>query len=312
MLRDRRVFVYEKPANNQIELGGTLFRVSSWPFDPKGVGSCETTPDAAAFLVAPFAPIAKGYCSALDSLDRAEQFAGQLAYFRDRPSHHILFDGADCDLIHPCLADSILFKTSSNHRDANVLALPYLIADPGEGPPIDDATVDISFQGSIDTHPIRRALEGYRHSWTGKVVEFFSIGQQFMSLNADARRLLGELYWAQMRRSRFVLCPRGRGLNSRRFFETLAAGRIPVLISDAVKLPLEGLIDYAAFTVRVPEGFVRFVNEHTDRFLESHDLGEASRGARTAYLTYFASGRFMDFLETSLWWSGRVKDARVP
>jgi hypothetical protein len=135
-------------------------------------------------------------CSALDYLEQARLFAGQLAYFPDRPAHHILFDSADCDLIHPCFADSTVFKTSSNHRDTHVLALPYLVRDPGEGPPIDEATVDISFQGSIDTHPIRRALESYRHSWPGKVVEFLSIGQQFHSLNADVRRLLGELYWA--------------------------------------------------------------------------------------------------------------------
>jgi hypothetical protein len=108
------------------------------------------------------------------------------------------------------------------------------------------------------------------------------------------------------------LCPRGRGLNSRRFFETLAAGRIPVLISDAVKLPLEGLIDYSAFTVRVPEGFVRFIHEHIDNFRDTHDLAAASRSARAAYLTYFTSRRFMDFIETSLWWSGRIKDAKLP
>ncbi|MBE7157880.1 MAG: exostosin family protein, partial [Rhodospirillales bacterium] len=33
-------------------------------------------------------------------------------------------------------------------------------------------------------------------------------------------------------RSKFVLCPRGVGTSSIRLFETLAAGRVPVIISD--------------------------------------------------------------------------------
>jgi hypothetical protein len=33
-------------------------------------------------------------------------------------------------------------------------------------------------------------------------------------------------------RSKFVLCPRGHGTSSIRLFETLAAGRVPVVISD--------------------------------------------------------------------------------
>jgi hypothetical protein len=42
-------------------------------------------------------------------------------------------------------------------------------------------------------------------------------------------------------------------LNSIRFFETLAMGRIPILISDDAVLPLEDQIDYAALILRLPE-----------------------------------------------------------
>ena len=38
-------------------------------------------------------------------------------------------------------------------------------------------------------------------------------------------------------RSRFSLCPRGSNPNSVRFWESLAAGAIPILISDGYKLP---------------------------------------------------------------------------
>ena len=50
-----------------------------------------------------------------------------------------------------------------------------------------------------------------------------------------------------------VCCPRGAGLNSIRFFETLAMARIPILISDDAVLPLEDQIDYATLILRLPE-----------------------------------------------------------
>lgn len=52
-------------------------------------------------------------------------------------------------------------------------------------------------------------------------------------------------------RSRFVLCPRGAGTASIRLFETLAAGRVPVVISDDW-VPPAG-IDWKACSVRLPE-----------------------------------------------------------
>jgi hypothetical protein len=51
--------------------------------------------------------------------------------------------------------------------------------------------------------------------------------------------------------SHFVLCPRGAGLGSIRFFETMAAGVAPVLISDGYVLPPGP--DWGSFLIRVPE-----------------------------------------------------------
>lgn len=58
-------------------------------------------------------------------------------------------------------------------------------------------------------------------------------------------------YAADLIRSRFILCPRGNGVASIRLFETMQAGRIPVIISDAYVLP-EG-IDWPNCSIRVRE-----------------------------------------------------------
>lgn len=52
-------------------------------------------------------------------------------------------------------------------------------------------------------------------------------------------------------RSKFVLCPRGAGTSSFRLYETLAAGRVPVVLSDNWTEPAK--IDWRSCSVRIPE-----------------------------------------------------------
>ena len=57
---------------------------------------------------------------------------------------------------------------------------------------------------------------------------------------------------AQMRASDYVLCVRGAGNFSVRLFETLAMGRVPVLLETDLVLPCADVIDWDAIAVRVP------------------------------------------------------------
>jgi hypothetical protein len=103
-----------------------------------------------------------------------------------------------------------------------------------------------------------------------------------------------------MARSRFVLSPRGIGPTSRRFFEILAFGRIPIHVSDSAKLPLETMIDYDDLVIRVPEGFIGRTDEYIREFLATHDLRAASDLARRTYVELFAPASFRRFVELSL------------
>lgn len=53
--------------------------------------------------------------------------------------------------------------------------------------------------------------------------------------------------------SKFTFCPKGIGLSSYRFFETMRLGSVPVLFSDNVVLPYEDEINYNELIVRIPE-----------------------------------------------------------
>ncbi len=60
-------------------------------------------------------------------------------------------------------------------------------------------------------------------------------------------------YRRTLLRSKFVLCPRGAGTSSIRLFETLAAGRVPVLISDQWMPPAGPDWNNISFRVRESE-----------------------------------------------------------
>jgi hypothetical protein len=58
-------------------------------------------------------------------------------------------------------------------------------------------------------------------------------------------------YFDDLRACKFVLCPRGNGVCSVRLFETLEAGRVPVIVSDQYVLPAG--LDLEACIMRLPE-----------------------------------------------------------
>jgi len=60
-------------------------------------------------------------------------------------------------------------------------------------------------------------------------------------------------YFAALRHSKFCLAPRGDTPSSRRLYDSVVAGCIPVLIADDMKLPYQSVLDWDSFMVRVSE-----------------------------------------------------------
>lgn len=85
-------------------------------------------------------------------------------------------------------------------------------------------------------------------------------------------------------RSRFVLCPRGRGTSTFRLYETLANGRVPVIISDDWVPP--GGPDWDSFTIRCRERSIKdlpqLIRERSDEW------GMMSTAATHAYEEFFS------------------------
>lgn len=101
-------------------------------------------------------------------------------------------------------------------------------------------------------------------------------------------------------RSKFVLCPRGRGTSSIRMYEALRGGRVPIVLADDWVEPAGP--DWSAFSIRIPERGAWRVPQ----VLEEHESRwpEMSQAALDAFEQWFSPGvavhRILDLCEDIL------------
>lgn len=79
-------------------------------------------------------------------------------------------------------------------------------------------------------------------------------------------RQLRQTYLDDLEDSDYVLCVRGQGNYSLRLFETLAMGRIPVVLDTDVVLPFDDEIDWRSLVVWIPSGGERSIGERVAAF----------------------------------------------
>ena len=119
-----------------------------------------------------------------------------------------------------------------------------------------------SFCGSFDTHPLRRRLAALG-SAQGFVRDTSKDEGRGFGKSADTYREWQAEYFRVMHDSMFVLCPRGVAPSSYRIFESLKAGRVPVIIADDW-VPPSGP-NWTEFSLRVPEAHLHDVPRILER-----------------------------------------------
>lgn len=111
-------------------------------------------------------------------------------------------------------------------------------------------------------------------------------------------------YVATLRDSRFVLCPRGIGPTSWRFYETMMASRVPVIVSD-LWLPARE-IDWPSFSFQVREAEIDSIPQLCEA--NAHRAREMGLRAREEWERCCA-------LDTAFGWVGRrlreLREARA-
>jgi hypothetical protein len=103
----------------------------------------------------------------------------------------------------------------------------------------------LSFRGTVWNQPWvkYRARQRLREKLAGEPGVVFS----------ETKHRDKELYWKELKRSIFSLCPAGITPWTLRFYESILAGSIPVVLSDDFVFPFQGEINYSKFVVRIRE-----------------------------------------------------------
>jgi Exostosin family len=160
-----------------------------------------------------------------------------------------------------------------------------------------------SFVGRSITAPVRRNIMGLEHPRC-LVKDASEAGGWQQS--KDLVSLCGDSYVDVMRRSSFVLCPRGYGSSTYRLFESLKMGRAPVVLSDAWIPPVGP--DWGACAVFVRESEV----EQVPHLLERLEKNAAAMGlaARRTWDDWF--GPNVVFHRIVEWCLDLLKERQAP
>jgi hypothetical protein len=146
-------------------------------------------------------------------------------------------------------------------------------------PPSPDLPYLFSFMGAARNAPVRRQLASVAHPRS-----------VFRDTTAEVDRVLNRTmdpierlnyhrrYAELIRDSKFNLCPRGLSSSSIRVFETMAMGRVPVILSDSWIAPRGPA--WQEFSIQVPErDYVRIPRLLEAREAEAVQMGESARRA---------------------------------
>ena len=213
------------------------------------------------------------------------RFLADLPYFGEYQDRHVfatLYDGS-C----PLHIRSVIFAGSVNRYDKDVraYAFPFWVED---------------YRPHLHYDPERlhyhTSFVGYLHSWNGRAALLDGIRREprLKSLVDVVERYHGHWESEEQRQERkrlfedslssslTILCPRGSGQNSNRFFEAMSMGRIPILVSDTCELPFSDEIDYASFTFRIPESEISNAGSILFDWLQRHTFSQLLDKCRTA------------------------------
>ncbi len=268
-----KLYIYTRGRDNFVfPLGDApmpIFAAETLPAEFTAVA----TPAAANFIVLPFD---LGLLVNAVGIRLTAQYLRTLPFFGAYAAKHVYFLRHDDS--RPLGVPGVIFRVGANrfHRDPLTVALPYHTEDFGALANADFAALpyDTAFVGYVGLTDLRRTMA---HSvraasaLTAKIVLreiFFGHVKEHRSPEAQAQ--FRAEYRQSLAETRTVLCPRGEGEGSIRFFEAMSAGRVPILLADEHELPFADQIDYDAFVLRIPQADAARTGEILAAWLAAH------------------------------------------
>ncbi len=140
----------------------------------------------------------------------------------------------------------VLFTPHVNKKYDGVTVLPFPHLAVNGIMPNSNKNLWYSFIG-YNTHWTRKFIFDNYSSKNNNII----IERKQWHFNGKNQKEEQEEYQDVLARSRFSLCPRGTGASTLRFWESLQAGAIPVIIADDMQLPTN--FDWNLCTLQIPE-----------------------------------------------------------
>ena len=147
--------------------------------------------------------------------------------------------------LHKLPKDTLCFGAGGNYQGNNVIPIPLICSPLNVEYTEQDRSVLVSFVGS-NTHNIRVKIANnfsqkddcfiYIKNWSPAVPQ----NDFYLFLDTAVK-------------SKYMLCPRGYGLNSFRLYECFQLGCVPVIISDQFYLPWTDELNWDDFAVLIHE-----------------------------------------------------------
>lgn len=229
-------------------------------------------------------------------------FLKSLPYYYQFEEKHIFFSFHDfSDAIR---SSSIFFRSSVKRSVATstTFAFPFDVKD--EGTTLETIEYHSSFVGATSTNILRKELVEIMNKVD--TLKFFTNTVDTFHENVstfEEKQLRNRLFLDSIHKSLTVCCPKGNGVQSKRFFEVLSMGRIPILISDDILLPLEEKIDYSKVILRVSEDNISQLENFLAPFFivnKSQDIIERFQYARFIWIEYLQPNKWGELIEYNL------------
>ena len=133
------------------------------------------------------------------------------------------------------------------------------------------------------------------------ITQNFLIRKYYSGIKKDVEHFdkLREEYINNLKSSDYILCIKGDGNYSLRFYETLSMGKIPILVDTDKVLPLEDVIDYKKFCIIINVKDINNIDKIVYDFhsnLTNEEFKNIQQLARTTYEKYLNMSDFYKVL----------------
>lgn len=223
----------------------------------------------------------------------------QLEFYEKNKEKHVFFITGDNHEEIDKIKDSIIFQNSICYYSKNLPLHYNALVFPNQIREINQSYFDISFLGNLN-FPLRENIKKKLEKNFNLKINISEFDYWNFNKNKKIKEISKINYFNLMNNSKFILCPRGNALNSIRFFETLSFGKIPILISDTIKLPLKSKINYDKICLKIKEKNLDEICDKVKYFMENNDLNLISKECRKIWENYFKEDKFNYFVETSI------------